>query len=146
MCVLQDFHMQAIALFKQHDLDDWTFKFDGAIRRAGSCNFTCKHISISKHMVLSESIPFEKKINILLHEIAHAIVGHEHGHDDVWRAKAIEIGCDGERCHTLAFAPPPRYILVCPCGMCVAKRIRLKPNVWNTRVCCKCNQKLTLRS
>ena len=35
----------------------------------------------------------------LLHEIAHAIVGYEHRHDDVWKAKAREIGCTAERCH-----------------------------------------------
>jgi SWI/SNF-related matrix-associated actin-dependent regulator 1 of chromatin subfamily A len=31
----------------------------------------------------------------ILHEIAHAIVGPHHGHDEVWRGKAVEIGCTG---------------------------------------------------
>src|SRR5690606_4367091 len=31
------------------------------------------------------------------HEIAHALVGSRHGHDDVWRAKALAIGCSGSR-------------------------------------------------
>jgi len=28
----------------------------------------------------------------LLHEIAHALVGTAHGHDEVWKAKCLEIG------------------------------------------------------
>ncbi len=30
--------------------------------------------------------------NLILHEIAHAIVGWEHHHNDVWKAKCVEIG------------------------------------------------------
>ena len=40
----------------------------------------------------------------LLHEIAHALVGRRHHHDAVWRAKAREIGCTGQRCHSVSFA------------------------------------------
>ena len=36
--------------------------------------------------------------NTLLHEIAHALAGHEHNHDEVWKATARSIGCDGCRC------------------------------------------------
>ena len=38
---------------------------------------------------------FFKIKNTILHEISHAIVGKNHGHDDIWKNKAIEIGCDG---------------------------------------------------
>lgn len=31
---------------------------------------------------------------VVLHEIAHAIVGRGHGHDEVWAAKAEEIGSE----------------------------------------------------
>lgn len=142
---LQEIHMQAITLFKEHNLDGWRFKFDNAIKRAGNCNFTYKTITISKHMVLAPNISMEQINNILLHEIAHAIVGHQHGHDDVWRSKAISIGCDGARCHTLSFTPPPRYVLKCPCGNCVIKRMRLKStSYWDRQVCTKCNQRLTV--
>jgi hypothetical protein len=30
--------------------------------------------------------------NTILHEIAHAIVGENHGHRQVWQEKAIELG------------------------------------------------------
>ena len=34
--------------------------------------------------------------NTVLHEIAHALTPG-HNHDHVWQAKAVSIGCDGER-------------------------------------------------
>lgn len=30
---------------------------------------------------------------VLLHEIAHALLGPDHGHDQVWKDKALQIGC-----------------------------------------------------
>jgi predicted SprT family Zn-dependent metalloprotease len=38
--------------------------------------------------------------NTVLHEIAHAIVGAVHHHDNVWRDCAQRIGCDGNRLAT----------------------------------------------
>jgi hypothetical protein len=32
----------------------------------------------------------------ILHEVAHALVGENHNHDEAWRAKAIELGATGE--------------------------------------------------
>lgn len=34
----------------------------------------------------------------ILHEIAHALVGPEHQHDEVWRRTAVRIGSTGTRC------------------------------------------------
>ena len=42
--------------------------------------------------------PDEEVRDTILHEIAHALVGPRHGHDEVWRAMALRIGCSGERC------------------------------------------------
>ncbi len=57
----------------------------------------------------------EEVKDTILHEIAHALVGKAHHHDDVWRAKALEIGCSGRRCHDLQFTPP-RYLVTCERG------------------------------
>lgn len=32
--------------------------------------------------------------HVILHELAHIAVGPGHGHDSVWRDKAISMGCD----------------------------------------------------
>src|SRR5215471_13596338 len=36
--------------------------------------------------------------NTMTHEIAHAIVGPNHGHDQVWTEKHLEMGGDGQPC------------------------------------------------
>jgi hypothetical protein len=36
----------------------------------------------------------------ILHEIAHGLTPG-HNHDSVWRRKALEIGCNGERCFSI---------------------------------------------
>lgn len=108
----------AIKLMQKHGLIErgWRFEFNFAKRRLGVCKFMSKEIGLSKpYTELNE----EKRIrNTILHEIAHALVGHSHGHDAVWRAKAIEIGCDGERCCTAEDVQRPvgNYIATCKNG------------------------------
>lgn len=124
---LQHVADMARALLQEHGLSDcWTFRFDRSMKRAGLCHFGRKVISLSRHMVLHPSIDDAAVRNILLHEIAHALVGAEHGHGPHWQAKAKEIGCDGNRCHALAFAPPAAYTLQCPCGRVQLLRHRLR--------------------
>lgn len=109
----------AIQLMDQHGLLDkgWSFEFDNARRRFGVCRHRTKRIGLSKHLV---SLNGEARVkNTILHEIAHALVGHGHGHDHVWRRKAIEIGCDGNRCYSsnVVETPESRYIATCNgCG------------------------------
>src|SRR6266446_2222272 len=59
----------------------------------------------------------------LLHEIAHALIGKTHGHDQVWQAQAVVLGCAGQRCHNVQFTPP-RYIVTCEnaCWVTTAER------------------------
>jgi hypothetical protein len=88
----------AINLMTEHGLigNGWSFKFDHAKRRYGCCAYSKRIISISGP--LTEIREQDKVKNTILHEIAHALVGAGHGHDSVWKEKALEIGCNGERC------------------------------------------------
>ena len=89
----------AIELMEQHGLLDkgWHFAFDRANRRFGSCQYHRKRITLSKPLTELNS---EQEIrNTILHEIAHALCPRE-GHNQIWKMKAIEIGCDGERCYS----------------------------------------------
>lgn len=106
-------HYAKIEMF-HHGLRDWTFKLNSNKRRMGVAKFTKLRIEVSKYALQN---PDGAK-NTLLHEIAHALVGPFHGHNQVWRQKALEIGCNGERCHSHKVEVPHRYIAYCPnCGL-----------------------------
>jgi hypothetical protein len=80
-----------------HGLVGWTFGFDQAKCRLGFTHYGTRRVTLSVHFVAAPHTTREIVQNILLHEIAHVLVGAGHGHDDVWVAKAKEIGCDGVR-------------------------------------------------
>lgn len=88
----------AVKLMGTHGLIDkgWTFSFDNAKKRYGCCRYSRKSISLSSP--LTEIREKENVKNTILHEIAHALVGSGHNHDSVWKTKAMEIGCNGNRC------------------------------------------------
>lgn len=111
----------ALDLMQEHGLKKWRFAFDHSTRRAGCCDYRTKTISISFNLARNASDDDIR--DTILHEIAHALVGKKHNHDAVWKAKAREIGCSGERCHRLTLTPP-RYSVTCEnrCWMHTAER------------------------
>lgn len=110
----------ALELMKKHGLikSYWTFKFDNAKRRFGSCDDRPSRKLITLSRTLTELNEEEQVRDTILHEIAHALVGNIHGHDSVWKAKALEIGCDGKRCYSLAEVTTPKgsYVATCKNG------------------------------
>ena len=102
-------------LLAEHGLGEWTIVFNQAKRQAGICMPGRKEIGLSAPLT---SIHPEAEVrDTLLHEIAHALVGTQHGHDDVWRATALRIGCSGLRC-TSEDAPgiDGSWVGTCPAG------------------------------
>jgi len=91
----------------------WTVRYDNARARAGKCSRRAKVLSFSRNLIARGS-PAEMR-NTLLHEIAHALAGPKHGHNQTWRAIALQIGCDGKRCHNIELAPA-KWILGCSAG------------------------------
>jgi len=74
----------------------WSFVWDTrAVRRYGQCRYHKKEIGITKK--LANINTFEESQDVVLHEIAHALVGRGHGHNEVWRNKCIEIGAKPEQ-------------------------------------------------
>jgi predicted SprT family Zn-dependent metalloprotease len=88
-------------LMAQHGLTDWAFAFNTNKRRAGACRYPFAgrpgHIELSRHYVLRN--PEDEVRDTILHEIAHALVGPGHGHDEVWKARCVEVGARPERCY-----------------------------------------------
>ncbi|HET7397569.1 MAG TPA: SprT-like domain-containing protein [Intrasporangium sp.] len=110
-------------LLRGHGLADWTLTLDRAKTRAAVCRSSSRTISLSAHLTALH--PEEEVRDTILHEIAHALVGARHGHDAVWRAKALEIGCSGQRCSSV---DAPRlegpWAGTCPAGHVVRRHRR----------------------
>ena len=94
----------AEGLMREHHLTGWRLTFDHARTRAGVCRYIHREIGLSG--VLAELHSADLVRGTVLHEIAHALVGSRHAHDDVWQAKARAIGADGQR-RMSASAPRP---------------------------------------
>ena len=105
----------ATALMRRHGLTGWKLVFDDAKTRAGVCRHDRREIGLSRPLTRLSGT--EQVTDTVLHEIAHALAGPRHGHDRVWRATALRIGCSGTRC-----VPPegPRvegeWTGICPAG------------------------------
>lgn len=100
-------------LIQEYLGDTWHFKWSRAIREYGSCSHTCKIIHISKP--LAELNDWTETKDTVLHEIAHALAGSGHGHDDTWKNICKEIGATPERCYGDSVErPPAKYVAICP--------------------------------
>jgi predicted SprT family Zn-dependent metalloprotease len=111
----------------------WVFAWDHARRRFGACDYRRKQVRLSA--ILTPHVSAEHARNTILHEIAHALVGIGEGHGRVWRAKALEIGCNGKRCGTERVDIATRYIGVCPECKTEVKRHRRPRNA--RPICCR---------
>jgi len=83
-------------LLQQHGLTGWTVVFDRAKSRAGVCRFGRQQIGLSAPLTRLHSDAEVR--DTILHEIAHALVGPQHGHNAVWKEAARAIGCSANRC------------------------------------------------
>ena len=138
-CSLAETEALANELLKHHKANsglgkNWRFGFDLAPSRAGACKYDERRIDLSVSYCLSANRT--DIIDTILHEIAHAIVGKAHNHDAVWTAKALEIGCTGERTHAVRHTAA-RWAGECGCGQRWLRQ-RLSRKLANGARCPKC--------
>ena len=119
----------------------WVFGFDLANSRAGVCRYAERRIDLSVSYGLAATRGEIE--DTVLHEIAHAIVGPKHNHDVVWKAKAREIGCAGERCHRVQHSTP-KWIGECGCGQQWFRQT-LQRRMMHNRVCASGRGAITWR-
>lgn len=71
--------------------------FVTVLRRLAACDETSRTIFLAHELVTELSvvtgITAEAVRQLALHEIAHALVGGAHGHDEVWQGCARAVGC-----------------------------------------------------
>ena len=132
-------------LIERHSLD-YELVFDNAKKRAGMCNYNRKQISISRNLLkLNDINAFNETV---LHEIAHAIVGPEHGHNEYWRQTAISIGCSGSRTHSMKLSEPKYWMGCISCN--TSKSYERLPNKYKIAhlqgrlKCGSCGRQLTI--
>lgn len=122
-------------LMDQHGLHEWKLVLDNARTRAGVCRAGRREIGLSR--VLTELHDEAEVRDTVLHEIAHALVGPEHGHDAVWRAQALRIGCSGQRCLSSSTPRPDApWVGTCAAGHEV-RRYRRPTRVQACGVCAR---------
>lgn len=112
----------ALAALERWGLVGWTFVVDTRPkRRLGQCRYRPKEIAISEyHMLGSDDWLVEDTI---LHEVAHALSGSNHGHDEVWKGWCRKVGARPMRCKDtdmegLAKRPArhAKWVADCTCG------------------------------
>jgi predicted SprT family Zn-dependent metalloprotease len=97
-----------------HGLHDWSFAFNRCKRSMGLCRWGRKTIELSIHLVDRNGL--DEVRDTILHEIAHALAGPQHGHDAVWKAWCVKVGARPQRCGQ-ANMPEGRWQARCPgCG------------------------------
>lgn len=110
-----------------YDLAGWGFQWNKRLTAYGTCNSTKRIIYLSA--VLTEIVDELHVLNTILHEIAHALVGCKHGHDEVWKTKALEIGCTGNTTCKRTISDnklPPKWVVLYNDE--IVKRYFRKPN------------------
>src|SRR6188768_1739759 len=87
-------------------LADWSVRLNQNANShfLGLCSHKDKSIILSAHHI--DIHPTPDVMNTILHEVAHAIVGPGHAHNEVWVEKAREVGCDNTLpCSNLSLSP-----------------------------------------
>jgi len=77
-------------LMHKWGLDDWNVNIVNDDSRAGVTYYSRKEIAFSRTIV--EKITPLARIELINHEIAHAIAGHEAGHGKLWQKWAMKCG------------------------------------------------------
>ena len=115
----------------KNGLFDWKLDLDNAKVRAGGCFFKEKKISFSRNFIKNSN---DTEIyDTILHEIAHALVGPNNGHNIKWKNMAKKLGCSAKRCHSLIFSDY-KWIRYCENFCWEQKTHRRKLNL----ICRKC--------
>ena len=102
-------------LMSKHNLNDWRLKWNDSKRMFGYCSYTHHAIYLSK--LLTELNEEREIIDVILHEIAHALAPITEHHGKVWKNIARDIGCNATRCYGKEVIEPKKpYTVSCKYG------------------------------
>lgn len=106
-----DAAIMARALMEQYGLEKWGFDFNTNKKRLGVCFFKKQQIELSMYYVRANELAEIRET--ILHEIAHALVGHGY-HDLSWTRKCIELGIPAKRCGSMGCQLEGNWRGTCP--------------------------------
>lgn len=87
-------HALAVDVVDAYLPQDWTIKWERMDGTAGLCNHTDRVLVFNPSILASYSR--DEVLQVVLHEVAHAIVGPGKGHGRVWKDMARRLGYTGE--------------------------------------------------
>ena len=134
---LQQAQQLALELMELHGVTDdgWDFRWSHGKKQLGCAQIRKrkrsfgrveeeKTIKLSRHLVALNDEDEVK--DTILHEIAHAIAGIEHGHNEVWKTVCLQIGAKPQRLagRDVKVVEPPYVIMCGNCDEVLAKRHR----------------------
>jgi SNF2 family DNA or RNA helicase len=92
-------------LLTKHGLADWHVRINPASEAGflGMCSYKDKCIILNGHHVDMHDV--KDVTDTILHEIAHALVGPNQGHNYIWAKKAEELGARAVACSHLSLPP-----------------------------------------
>lgn len=151
MVTLTQARTLALSLMAEHGLlaDGWRFAWSHARRQLGCCRIARRRdrvtgrvteirtIALSRHLVRLNADGQVR--DTILHEIAHALAGLEHGHDRVWQATCRRIGAAPLRVAGagVAMVEPPLELWCGRCRRVLAQRFRRMAAARLKRVYCQ---------
>ena len=98
----------------------WELKIHHMGRRAlGMTYYHKKVISFSKRTLYYDTLVINR--DTLLHEIAHVLAGHSHGHDAHWKGKCLITGASPTRCCSNSKVEK-QWFLICETENCYKRK------------------------
>jgi predicted SprT family Zn-dependent metalloprotease len=133
----------ALVLMRKHGLKGWTYATNKRKKTLGLCFSKIRRIELSVNFIHLNSPEIVQET--VLHEIAHALVGTHHGHDDDWKRMAERVGASPLRTTKNVVMPHGKWQATCGgCGLLFSRHRR--PKYMDGNSCRRCGPALGLLS
>ena len=118
------------------------FSFNDSKTKAGICYTDPDEIQLSNYFVKSPAATNDKVVDVILHELAHAIAGVDEMHNDKWKKIARKIGCTADICSGAFLTKGDyKYLITCSEG-CHTRKLTLTKKYLSRPHVCKKHHKL----
>ena len=94
-------------VMRENGLTDWSFSLNNNTNRVGVCKYGPRRIEISARF--AGQMTEAQVMNVITHEVAHALVGPGVGHGVLWQRMHRSLGGDGKRCQSIANLPKDQH-------------------------------------